>query len=78
MLQYFLKLVLVNVPATKGSKQYLNAFCNKVVYRAVKEVCERYDVDVEIVYYWIGQYKKEGRLTGEQRVKNQLKYLLLN
>ena len=74
--------LLINVPAAQGGKQYSNAFRKKMVYKivkeglSVKEVCQRYDVDDKIVYYWIGQYKKAGRLTRKKRAKNQLKFFL--
>ncbi len=74
--------LLVDVAAVRGGKQYSDAFRKKIVYKVVKEnmsvkaVCERYDVDDKIVYNWIRQYKKAGRVTRKKRAKNQLKFVL--
>ena len=74
--------LLDHVPVTRGGKQYSDTFRKKIVYKifkeglSVKEVCERYDVSDKIVYYWVGQYKKEGRLTRKKRAKNRPKFLL--
>ena len=74
--------LLANVGVVQDGKQYPNAFRKKIVYKvvkenlSVKEVCVRYDVDAKTVYYWIGQYKKTGRLTRKKRAKNQLTFFL--
>ena len=74
--------LLVDDAMVQDGKQYSNSFRKMIVYKvvkaglSVKQVCVRYDVDAKIVYYWIGQYKKTGRLTRKKRAKNRLKFFL--
>ena len=74
--------LVVKDTAEQAGKHYSNRFRTKMVYKVVKDgmsvkaVSKKYDVDGKTIYYWVGQYKKEGRLTRKKRAKNRVKFVL--